>query len=88
MTVTHATDTLARYRVAYEPDDRHIRDVPEPRLFGKRYPAPQPFLGALAVIEWHAAQCPTRYHRSAKPFLTLPLDGALQLSRLREPGER
>lgn len=47
LTVEHATDTLARYRVAYEPDDRHIRDVTAPRLFETRYPSPRPFLGAL-----------------------------------------
>ncbi|HEX5502182.1 MAG TPA: hypothetical protein VFW96_06140 [Thermomicrobiales bacterium] len=50
--VEHATDTLAQYRVAYAPDDRHIRDITDPRLFETRYPSPQPFLGNLAALEW------------------------------------
>lgn len=61
MTIEHASDTLARYRVAYEPVDRHIRDVAEPRLFEPRYPLPQPFLGAMAAVEWRPALRLPRY---------------------------
>jgi hypothetical protein len=55
LTVEHATDTLARYQVAFEPDGRHIRDVTDPRPFETRYPSPQPFLDTLAMVAW----CPT-----------------------------
>ncbi len=61
LTVEHATDTLARYRVAYAPDDRHIRAVAAPRLFEPRYPSPQPFLEMLAAAEWHPAPRLARY---------------------------
>ncbi len=55
LTVEYGTDTLAQYTVAYEPDERHLRAVSDPRLFETRYPSPQPFLGALAALEWHPA---------------------------------
>ncbi len=61
LTVEHATDTLARYQVAFEPDARHFRDVTDPRLFETRYPSPQPFLDALATVEWHPALRLPRY---------------------------
>jgi len=47
LTVEHATDALAQYRVAYEPDERHLRGITEPHLFETRYPSPQPFLPPL-----------------------------------------
>lgn len=52
LTVEYATDTLARYRIAFEPDERHIRAVTEPQLFATRYPSPQPFIATLAALEW------------------------------------
>ena len=52
LTVEYATDTLARYRIAYEPDERRIRSVTEPQIFATRYPSPQPFIAALATLEW------------------------------------
>jgi transposase InsO family protein len=55
LTVEYATDTLARYRIAYEPDERRIRAVAEPQLFATSYPSPQPFLDTFAALEWHRA---------------------------------
>jgi hypothetical protein len=55
LTVEYATDTLAQYTVVFEPDDRHIRRIIAPRLFATRYPAPQPFLSALAAVPWQPA---------------------------------
>jgi len=59
LTVEYATDTLARYRIAYELDERRIRAVAEPQLFATRYPSPQPFIATLATLEWcHALRLP------------------------------
>lgn len=55
LTIEHATDALAQYRVAYEPDERHLRGVTEPHLFETRYPSPQLFRQPLDRIEWHPA---------------------------------
>ncbi len=63
LTVEYATDTLAQYHVTYEPDECHLRDVTDPRLFETRYPSPQPFLAALAAVEWHPALRLPRYAR-------------------------
>jgi transposase len=56
LTIEYATEALAQYRVAYEPDGRRFRAVDEPRLFPTRYPSPQPFLPPLDAVEWHPAQ--------------------------------
>jgi hypothetical protein len=55
LTVAYASEALAQYRVAFEPDGRHLRRVDEPRLFPTRYPSPQPFLPALDDTAWHLA---------------------------------
>ncbi len=61
LTVEHAADTLAQYRVAFAPDGRHIREIAEPRLFPNRHPSPQPRLPVLAVLDWHPALRLPRY---------------------------
>jgi len=53
LTVAFEDDTLAQYRVNYEPDERHIKALYDTRLFETRYPSPQPFLWDLGDIEWH-----------------------------------
>jgi len=53
LTVAFEDETLAQYRVRYEPDERHIKALTEPRLFETRYPSPQPFLWGLGNVEWH-----------------------------------
>ncbi len=55
LTIAFEDDTLAQYRVSYEPDERHIKALTEPRLFETRHPSPQPFLWDLHGVEWHAA---------------------------------
>ena len=55
VTVEYGTDALAQYQVAFEPDERHIREVAEVHLFETRYPSPQPYLDGLAMPEWQAA---------------------------------
>jgi hypothetical protein len=61
LTVEHAADTLAQYRVAFEPDGLHIRAVSAPRFFPARRPSPQPWLPALATLDWRPALRLPRY---------------------------
>jgi transposase len=56
LTVEYATETLAQYRVTFDADGRHFREVGEPRLFATDHASPQPFLPPLEDIAWHAAQ--------------------------------
>ena len=55
LTVEYATETLAQYTLAYEPDERRIRAANEPRLFATRYPSPQPYLAPLVALPWRQA---------------------------------
>ena len=68
VTVEYASDTLAQYRVAYEADGHHFREVDEPRLFATGHVAPQPFLPPLEEVDWQPAHRvapyrPRRKHR-------------------------
>ena len=68
LTLEYATDTLAQYTVAFEPDERHIRAVRAPRLFATRYPARQPFLPTLDTVAWQPAlRLPTYAARRSGP---------------------
>ncbi len=56
LTVEYATDTLARYRVAFEAGGHRLQEVDEPRLYATGHVSPQPFLPGLAEVEWRPAQ--------------------------------
>ena len=56
LTIEHAAETLAQYRVAVEPDGRRLREVTAPRFFATGHASPQPFLAPLDETEWHPAQ--------------------------------
>ena len=56
LTIEHASDTLAEYRVAYEADRHHLAEVGEPRLYAILACIPQPFLPPLDATEWRPAQ--------------------------------
>ena len=59
----------AQYTVASAPDGRHIRAVKDPRLFATRYPAPQPFLPALARMgRQPALRLPAYVARRPRPL--------------------
>ena len=66
LTIEHTTDTLAQYRVAYEADRHHLRDVSEPRLFATGRTSPQPFLPPLDATDWCPAQRLAPYHPRRK----------------------
>jgi putative transposase len=61
LTIEHAMDTLAQYRVSYEVDRHHLREVSEPRLYATLARPPQPFLPFLEASPWHPAQRLTPY---------------------------
>jgi putative transposase len=61
LTIEHATDTLAQYRLVGGQDGRSIREVLEPRLLETRYPSPQPFLPPLGTVSWQPAIRLTRH---------------------------
>jgi putative transposase len=56
LTVEYASETLVRYRVAYEPDGRRLREVDEPRFFPTGHASPQPFLVPLDDVAWYPAR--------------------------------
>ena len=56
LTIEWASDTLAQYRVTYEADGRHLREVGEPRLYASGHASPQPFLSPLDAVVWHPAR--------------------------------
>jgi hypothetical protein len=70
LTVAFGDDTLAQYRVSYEPDERRIQALTEPRLFENRYPSPQPFLWDLGDVEWHLVRrLPPYRARRSRPAI-------------------
>jgi putative transposase len=71
LTIEHATDTLAQYRVAYETNRHHLREVGEPRLYATRTQIPQPFLPLLDTSPWQPAQrlAPYRPRRRRAPSI-------------------
>lgn len=69
LTIEHAMDTLAQYRVVYEADRHHLREVSTPRLYATRTQIPQPFLPLLEASPCHPIQRLSPYrprrHRAA-----------------------
>lgn len=53
LSVAFEDDTLAQYRVHYEPETRRIADLTDARLYETGHPSPQPFLWDLDAVEWH-----------------------------------
>jgi hypothetical protein len=56
LTIEHASETLAHYRVTLETNGHGLREVAEPRFFATGHASPQPFLPPLDETEWHPAQ--------------------------------
>jgi hypothetical protein len=70
LTIEHAAETLARYRVTLAGDRHGLRDVAEPRFFPTGYASPQPFLVPLDETEWHPAQRLLPYRPRRRPVVT------------------
>jgi transposase len=66
LTIEHAAETVAQYRVAVEADGRRLRDVADPRFFPTGHASPQPFLAPLEATEWLPAKRLARYRPRRK----------------------
>lgn len=53
LTVEFTHEPLAQYRVAYQPDRAHFREITEPRLFPTRHRSPQLAMWELGDGDWH-----------------------------------
>jgi hypothetical protein len=53
LTVEYGDEPLSQYAVQYQPDDKHLRDIREPRHFATRYRTPQLDLWQTDAVEWH-----------------------------------
>ena len=56
LTIEFANTPLSQYTVSYQPDNRHFRQVGEPRLFETQYHSPQRALWGPGEVEWHLVQ--------------------------------
>ncbi len=52
LTLEYADDTLATYKVRYQPGGKGLLDVSEPKLFATPHRSPQPHLWELGETEW------------------------------------
>ena len=52
LTLVYKDEALAQYRVAYQPDKRHLKTVTEERRFETPHQSPQPTLWAWGEGEW------------------------------------
>jgi hypothetical protein len=68
LTIEHAAETLAQYRVTVEADGQRLREVTDPRFFTTSHVSPQPFLPRLDETAWHPAQRVTPY-RPRRPHV-------------------
>jgi len=76
LTVEFGDEVLAQYRVAYQPDKRHLVGVDEPRLFATPHRSPQPPLWPLGDGEWLKVLRLPEYasrHRHVAPPVQAPL---------------
>ncbi len=77
LTLEYDQETLAQYRVRYEQDGHHLREVMEPRLFQTRHRSPQLPLWEPANDEWRKAlrlSVNARLRRRTGTARQLPLD--------------
>ena len=53
LTVEYGDEPLSQYVVQYQPDEKHLRTIGEPRHFETRYRTPQLDLWQQGEVEWH-----------------------------------
>jgi hypothetical protein len=66
LTIEHAAETLAQYRVSVETDGRRLRDVADPRFFPTSHASAQPFLAPLEETDWYPMQRLATYRPRSK----------------------
>lgn len=76
LTLEYAEAPLSKYSVEWQPDDRHLRRVGNPRLYQHPYQAPQLPLWEPGEVEWHVilrCQPPVpRKRRVVRSFVIQP----------------
>jgi len=77
LTLEYTDTALAQYKVAYEPDERHIRALTEPLLFPSRFPSPQPFLWDMNEVEWRVVMRLRPYKQRQKRDQSLAIQERL-----------
>jgi transposase InsO family protein len=84
LTLEYGEQPLSRYSVEWQPDDKHLLRVGNPRLYEHPYQSPQLPLWEPAEVEWHLiirCDLPARRHRRKghvfviQPTLFPELDG-------------
>lgn len=53
LTLEYGDHPLSRYSVEWQPDDKHLLRVGNPRLYDHPYQSPQQFLWEAGEVEWH-----------------------------------
>ncbi len=72
----YADDTLATYKVKYQPGGKGLLDVFDPKLYDTPHRSPQPHLWELGEAEWlHVVRVPEYTPRERREILAL--QGAL-----------
>jgi transposase InsO family protein len=67
LSVAFEDDTLAQYRVHYEPQTRRIAALTDAHLFETGHASPQPFLWDLGDVEWHLVRHVRPYRPRRRP---------------------
>ncbi len=52
LTLEYADESLSRYKVSYQPDRKHLRNIAEPQLFDTPHHSLQPLLWELGDGDW------------------------------------
>lgn len=64
LTVEYEDSPLTKYSVEWQPDDRHLLRVGNPRLYHHPYQSPQLLLWDTTEVEWHVIiRCEQKGHR-------------------------
>jgi transposase InsO family protein len=71
LTLVYKDEPLAQYRVAYQPDKRHLKTVTEEQRFKTPHQSPQPTLWAWGDEEWlRVLRLPEYASRRSQPAVT------------------
>jgi putative transposase len=83
LTVEFANTPLSQFRVSYQPDKKHLRQITEPHHFETQYRSPQRELWDSGTVEWHLVrrlpEYTVRQHRATttrswiQPVLLAPV---------------
>jgi hypothetical protein len=67
LSVAFEDDTLAQYRMQYEPETRRIAELTDARLYETGQASPQPFLWDLGDLDWHLVRRLAPYRPRRRP---------------------